>query len=309
MPGQGGSTMRQLWRPRAIASVAIPLLIVFIIAVVDQQLTAKLPRTWPWRDALHYVLVFVAALIAAYAVRAFAYVVSRVLDLYVGLARARSLGTFVSIILYCVVILMGMDAAGLNLSGLLVGGALTGVIIGIAGQASLSNIIAGLVILFVRPYSDGTYITARAGAFGGVEYSGRVWYVSLFHTILHSGDQEIRIPNSVMISAVVVLRPQELDVYIPITLPRTTDLPALLDRLRREIATCAATPLTPHVALESFTEAGYVVGVRVFVAGEMERRKIEQVVARLTRVAPEPASPPPDDGLVASPAGWEGAVE
>lgn len=304
-----GATIRQLWRPRAIASVAIPLLVVLIIAVGDKQLARTILAKSAWRDAVHYALVFVAALIAAYTVRAFTYVMSRVLDIYVGLARARSLGTLVSVVLYCVVILMAMNAAGLNLNGLLVGGALTGVIVGIAGQASLSNIIAGLVILFARPYSDGTYLTARAGAFGGVEYSGRVWYVSLFHTILHSGDQEIRIPNSVMISAVVVLRPQELDVYIPIMLPRTTDLPPLLERLRREITACANTPLAPHVTLESITDAGYIVGVRVFVSGEAERRKVEQVVARLSRAAPDPAPLGRDGDLVAGPAEWEGAVE
>src|SRR5207245_6062359 len=99
----------------------------------------------------------------------------------------------------------------------------------------LSNIIAGVFILFARPYGPGMYVTVRTTAFGGVEYSGQVWDVGLFYSTLHSGGKEIRIPNSIMVAAVVVLRPQQLDVYIPLTLPRSADLPACLEQLQRDI--------------------------------------------------------------------------
>lgn len=296
-------TIQRLWRPRAIANVVVPLLIVAAIAVVDGYVLKTLRQ--PWHDAVHYAVVFVAALVACYVVSAFSREVIRVLDVTLGLGRARSMGTFISVLLYCIVILMAMNAVGFNLSGLLVGGALTGVILGIAGQTSLANIISGVVILFARPYSDGMYITVRAGAFGGVEYSGRVWYVSLFHTILYSGDEQIRVPNSIMVNAVIVLRPQELDVYIPITLPLSTDLPPLLERLRREIADCATPPLTPHVVLESVADTGYKVGVRVFVAGARERHAVEQVVATVTRAM----EPTPEAACAPGAAEPESAVE
>jgi small-conductance mechanosensitive channel len=178
---------------------------------------------------------------------------------------------------------MAITGAGFDLSGLLVGGALTGVIVGIAAQASLSNVIAGVVILFARPYSAGMYVTVRAGTFGGVEYSGQVWDVGLFYTTLHSGGKEIRIPNSAMVTAVVVLRPQQLDVYIPITLPRSVDLPGCLERLRRDVESCTVARSAAQVALESVTEAGYVVGVRVFVASEAEQRAVERAIAAIAR--------------------------
>jgi small conductance mechanosensitive channel len=202
---------------------------------------------------------------------------------YLGLGRARSAATFVSVILYGIVIVLAITGAGFDLSGLLVGGALTGVIVGIAAQASLSNIIAGVVILFARPYSAGMYLTVRTGTFGGVEYSGQVWDVGLFYTTLHSGGKEIRIPNSTMVTAVVVLRPQQLDVYIPITLPRSTDLSACLERLQCTIESCTVARSAAQVALESVTEAGYVVGVRVFVASEAEQRAVEQAIAAIAR--------------------------
>src|SRR5205807_6158558 len=137
--------------------------------------------------------------------------------------------------------------------------------------------------LFARPYSAGMYVTVRAGAFGGVEYSGQVWDVGLFYTTLHSGGKEIRIPNSTMVAAVVVLRPQELDVYIPITLPRSADLPACLEQLRHDIESCTVAQSAAQVALESVTEGGYVVGVRVFVASEAEQRAVERAIAAIAR--------------------------
>jgi small-conductance mechanosensitive channel len=276
------ATLRLLWRPRAIARVAIPLLLIFILAWVDKQwVVRKGANLHGWRDPAHYGLVLVGALIAVSAVRAFTKALGSALESYLGLGRARSAATFVSIILHSIVIMLAITGAGFDLSGLLVGGALTGVIVGVAAQASLSNIFAGVVILFARPYSAGMYVTVRAGTFGGVEYSGQVWDVGLFHTTLHSDGKEIRIPNSTMVAAVVVLRPQELDVYIPVTLPSSADLPACLELLRRAVESCTAAQSAVQVALESVTKAGYVVGVRVFVASEAEQRAVERAITAM----------------------------
>src|SRR5256714_11098615 len=276
------ATLRLLWRPRAIVRAAIPLLLVFILAWVDKHWVSS-PQSLlrGWREPTHYALVLVDALIAVSAVRAFTKALGGALENYLDLGRARSAATFVSIILHGIVIMLAITGAGFDLSGLLVGGALTGVIVGVAAQASLSNIIAGVVILFARPYSAAMYVTVRTTAFGGVEYSGQVWDVGLFYTTLHSAGQEIRIPNSIMVAAVVVLRPQELDVYIPITLPSSADLPARLEMIPRDVESCTAAQSAVQVALESVTKAGYVVGVRVFVASEAEQRAVERAITTM----------------------------
>ena len=281
------ATLRRLWRPRAILRVAIPLLLIFILAWVDKQwVVRKGAILHGWRDPAHYGLVVLGALIAVYAVRAFTEALGGALEGYLGLGRARSAAKFVSIILYGIVIMMAITGAGFDLSGLLVGGALTGVIVGVAAQASLSNIFAGLAILLARPYSAGMYVTVRTTAFGGVEYSGQVFEIGLFYTNLHSGAKEIRIPNSTMVAAVVVLRPQQLDVYIPIMLPRSTDLPGCLERLQDAIESCTVAQSAAQVALESVTRAGYVVGVRVFAASEAEQRAVERAITAIAHYKP-----------------------
>ncbi len=288
--------LRRLWQPRAVARIAAPLVLIFALLQLDQHIKdLNVAGLRAWREEIHAALVLLSALIGVYTVRLFTRMLGLALEEHLGIGRARSVAAFASVILYAIVILLTISAFG-NLSGLLVGGAVTGVIVGIAGQASLSNVIAGLVILFARPYTAGMYLTARAGSFGGVEYSGQVWDVSLFYTTLHSAGQEIRIPNSAMVSAVVVTRPQSLDVYIPMTLPLTVDLPVALESLRRSIAGATAARRAPTVTLESVTETGYAVSVRVFVAGESERRAVERAVAAVARKDGALAAPPDPSG-------------
>jgi small-conductance mechanosensitive channel len=68
---------------------------------------------------------------------------------------------------YLIVALTAMDLFALPVGNLLVGGAVTGMILGIAAQQSLSNVFAGLVLLFARPYIPGEKVRIRSGALGG----------------------------------------------------------------------------------------------------------------------------------------------
>jgi hypothetical protein len=63
----------------------------------------------------------------------------------------------------------------------------------------------------------------------------------------------------------------------------STDLPACLERLQGAIESCTVARSAAQVALESVTEAGYIVGVRVFVASEAEQRAVEQAIAAIAR--------------------------
>jgi small-conductance mechanosensitive channel len=201
--------LRLLWRPRAIVRVVIPLLLIFILAQVDKEWVSS-PQSplRGWRYPIHYGLVVAGVLIAVSAVRAFIKALRGVLEDYLGLGRALRVAKVVSIILYSIVGMLASTGAGFDLNGLLVGGALTGVIVGVAAQASLSNIFAGMAILLARPYSAGMHVTVRTTAFGGVEYGGQVRDAGLFYTTLRRSRKEIRIPNSLMVAAVVVRRPQ-----------------------------------------------------------------------------------------------------
>jgi len=85
---------------------------------------------------------------------------------------------------------------------LLVGGAFATIIITIAGQQSLSNIFAGLVLLLSRPFQVGDPILLRSGALGG-QLEGTVTEIGITYLRLDTGNGLVMLPNSQVLAAAV----------------------------------------------------------------------------------------------------------
>jgi small-conductance mechanosensitive channel len=85
---------------------------------------------------------------------------------------------------------------------LLVGGAFVTIIITIAGQQSLSNIFAGLVLLLSRPFQVGDLILLRSGALGG-QLEGTVTEIGITYLRLDTADGVMLLPNSQVLAAAV----------------------------------------------------------------------------------------------------------
>ncbi len=101
----------------------------------------------------------------------------------------RFLGGLVRYTIIAVTILAVLSEFGVQTASLLAVLGAAGLAIGLALQGTLSNVAAGVMILFLRPFRMGDYIEA-----GGV--SGTVKNVSLFTTELATPDNvEIFVPN------------------------------------------------------------------------------------------------------------------
>ena len=99
--------------------------------------------------------------------------------------------------------LMGMlSMASVSVGHLLLGGAIVGVVLGIAAQQSLGNVFAGLVLLLARPFAVGNYIRVRSGALGG-EFFGTVTSMSLTYVSIMTDQGMLKVPNSSLLSAAV----------------------------------------------------------------------------------------------------------
>jgi small-conductance mechanosensitive channel len=85
---------------------------------------------------------------------------------------------------------------------LLLSGAITSVFVGIAAQQALSNVFAGLVLLFARPFVVGEAIRLRAGALGGT-LDGTVTEIGITYVRLDTGGSVMAIPNSQVLNAVI----------------------------------------------------------------------------------------------------------
>lgn len=111
-----------------------------------------------------------------------------VLQLLTRVARVLVVGLFA---------IMALQNLGVELLPLIAGLGVAGAGIALATQGVLSNMVAGLTIIFTKPYRVGEYI-----AITGVE--GRVEAISLFNTVLtHPDRSRIIVPNRKIVGEIL----------------------------------------------------------------------------------------------------------
>jgi small-conductance mechanosensitive channel len=121
-----------------------------------------------------------------------------------GATAVRLIVTFAG----CVVALfVALGMLAVPVQHLLLGGALTGVVVGIAAQQSLGNVFAGLVLLLARPFTVGDHIRVRSGALGG-EFEGTVRAMSLTYVTVDTDGGPLHVPNSGVLASAVGPRPR-----------------------------------------------------------------------------------------------------
>ncbi|GAC1487176.1 MAG: hypothetical protein NVS1B9_06590 [Solirubrobacteraceae bacterium] len=104
---------------------------------------------------------------------------------------------------------VALDSAGVDPRTLAVGGAFTAVIFGLAAQQTLGNLIAGTVLLSARPFRVGDRVRLQGGPLAG-QIEGVVSSLGLLYTTFAEGDDNVMVPNSVVLNvAVTPLREPE----------------------------------------------------------------------------------------------------
>lgn len=101
-------------------------------------------------------------------------------------------------------ILIMLQLFGISVTQLLLGGAFATVLLGIAGQQSLSGTFAGLVLLLARPVDIGDRVWVRSGPMGG-ELRGTVTEINLLYVRLDTPDGLVNLPNQQVLAAAVGL--------------------------------------------------------------------------------------------------------
>src|SRR4029077_4679209 len=97
---------------------------------------------------------------------------------------------------------------GVDVSQLVLGGAITTVFLSIAAQQALGNVFAGLVLVFARPFKVGDAIRLQAGALGGT-LDGIVTDIGITYVRFHTDGSVMSIPNSQVLNSVVGPIPPE----------------------------------------------------------------------------------------------------
>ena len=146
-------------------------------------------------------LVFATIAVAAFASRA-----RRAVESVTGSAHAAVIRYAIVLVGAILAIVITLVLLKIPVAQLLVGGAFATIIITIAGQQSLSNIFAGLVLLLSRPFRIGDTIVLRSGALGG-QHQGIVTEIGITYMQLDTGDDLMSLPNSQVLAAAVSRRP------------------------------------------------------------------------------------------------------
>ncbi len=119
-----------------------------------------------------------------------------------GDARASTLRLLCLLAGYTLVVLCALSLLHVPVERLLLGGVLTGVILGIAAQQVLGNLFAGITLLFARPFTIGDELTIRSGALGG-PVIGRVTGMTLTYVTVLTSAGPVLLPNSAVLAAAV----------------------------------------------------------------------------------------------------------
>jgi small-conductance mechanosensitive channel len=173
-------------------------------------------------------------------------------------ATAGTVGFLVRLVTIAIAAVAALRIAGLSPQSLAVGGAFTAVIVGLAAQQTLGNLIAGTVLLSARPFRVGERVRIQAGAIGG-QIDGVVASLGLLYTVLSAGEERIMIPNSQVLSAVVIPLREPAAVELRARLPHginPSQLQAALDQAIK-IPTRGGT----HIGLEEFDGDDVVVRI------------------------------------------------
>jgi small conductance mechanosensitive channel len=267
-------------RARAHVALLLPLIAAVVLAYVYRDRLFGLDL--PIRIACVIALVILGWAFAMNLGRAIGPVLMKRLEP----GTAGTVGFLIRLATLAITVLVALRLAGLKPQTLAVGGAITAVILGLAAQQTVGNLIAGTVLLSARPFRVGDRIRVHAGGVAGT-VEGTVTSLGLLYTTLANRADRIMVPNNVVLSAAVV----------PLREPDGVDLrarlnaeirPSDVDRLLREAVT-VETRTDPEIELEEMDAGQMIYRIRAIPADSADGPELaDEVVTALDQVSNGP---------------------
>jgi len=156
-----------------------------------------------------------------------------------------------------VMLLVALRVAGLQPGALALGASFTAVVVGLAAQQTLGNVIAGVVLLSARPFSVGDRV--RFSGFG-MDVEGTVRSHGLLYVTCFDGDDDVLVPNATALTMSIRPIREPAGVDLRARLPESVDPEAVQSRV--EEALTVPTRSAPQILLEELDGDEVVVRVR-----------------------------------------------
>lgn len=206
----------------------------------------------------------------------------------VSLVRPKTQGRFYNFLPAKALVLLAI--VGVSGTDLLAGGTFAGLVLGLAGQAVLSNVIAGLMVILARPFQVDDRVTVFSWQWGAIApiyppkfhsndiimpgYSGMVTDIGLTYTTVKLDDGPvIKFPNSILIQAAVVSHNvKERWVRTRYEVPTSMDIAKVLDEVASVVKKneWVVGPDSLRVTLNAATASVHVIVVDALCRGGYE---------------------------------------
>jgi small conductance mechanosensitive channel len=267
-------------RARAQTLLLIPLIVGVVLAYSHRRTLFGLDM--PVRVACVLALVLLGWSFAMNLGRASGPTLLRRLDP----GTAGTVGFLIRLITLIMSVTVALRLAGLRPETLAVGGAITAVILGLAAQQTIGNLIAGTVLMSARPFRVGDRVRMHAGGVAG-QVEGTVVSLGLLYVTLANGDDRILVPNNVVLSGAVVPLREPSGVDVRARLPSDVKPSQVEERIEDRVS--VETRADPQVDLEEFDDGEVVVRVRATPVRREEGATLaDQVVEALGEVHTAP---------------------
>jgi len=117
-------------------------------------------------------------------------------------ATAGTTGFLVRLVALLAAVIVALRIAGVDTATLAIGASFTAVVFGLAAQQTLGNLIAGTVLLSARPFRVGERVRLQGGPLAG-QIEGTASSLGLLYTTFASGENQILVPNSVVLNVAI----------------------------------------------------------------------------------------------------------
>jgi small-conductance mechanosensitive channel len=198
---------------------------------------------------------------------------------------ASTVSFLVQLVTLLVIVVFALRIVDLNPRAIALGGAVTAVVIGLAAQSTLGNVIAGIMLQASRPFRVGDRVRLQGGSLG-TTVEGTVASQGLIYTTFARGNATLMVPNNSALSATIVpLRaPAGVDVRAHL---REGVLPSELEELlTREVS--VPTRDEPDISLERVYADAVVVRIQATPVSDEDGPKLaDEVLAVVRKVAAE----------------------
>jgi len=153
--------------------------------------------------------------------------------------RGHAVRLFLHLLIAAGAVLALFRLAGVSAESIFIGAGFTGIVLGLASQTVLSNVFAGMLLVFADPFRPGDRVGVVSTQYGLLGpsypheaivpmYSGTVEDVGLTYTVIRLDSGGIaKLPNGIVIQALVVLPGEAVVHRVRVTLPLAVPVAAL----------------------------------------------------------------------------------